>query len=158
MWTHWKVVTTYKPREEALEWNLPCPLPWSWTSQPPQLWKINVSCLSWSVWYSVMLAQTKISPNRYFICTVFFFFNLFFLAALDLHCCTWASSSCGEWGYSSLQCLGFSFTVASLVVEHGLQGMRDSLVVAYGLSCSTACGVFQDQGSNLCLLHWQEYS
>ena len=23
------------------------------------------------------------------------------------------------------------------------------------LSCSTACGIFSDQGSNLCLLHWQ---
>ena len=24
-----------------------------------------------------------------------------------------------------------------------------------GLSCSAACGIFLDQGSNLCLLHWQ---
>ena len=23
------------------------------------------------------------------------------------------------------------------------------------LSCSTACGIFPDQGLNLCLLHWQ---
>ena len=30
-----------------------------------------------------------------------------------------------------------------------------SLVVAYGLSCSVACGIFRGQGSNLCLLHWQ---
>ena len=25
------------------------------------------------------------------------------------------------------------------------------------LSCSVACGIFQDQGSNLCPLHWQVY-
>ena len=27
--------------------------------------------------------------------------------------------------------------------------------VAHELSCSAACAVFLDQGSNLCLLHWQ---
>ena len=25
----------------------------------------------------------------------------------------------------------------------------------HGLSCSTACGIFLNQGSNPCLLHWQ---
>ena len=32
---------------------------------------------------------------------------------------------------------------------------RGSVVVAHGLSCSAACGIFPDQGSNLCPLHWQ---
>ena len=31
----------------------------------------------------------------------------------------------------------------------------DSVVVAHRLSCSAACGILLDQGSNLCLLHWQ---
>ena len=30
-----------------------------------------------------------------------------------------------------------------------------SVVVAHGLSCSAACGIFPDQGSNPCLLHRQ---
>ena len=30
-----------------------------------------------------------------------------------------------------------------------------SVVVAHGLSCYKACGIFPDQGLNLCLLHWQ---
>ena len=30
-----------------------------------------------------------------------------------------------------------------------------SVVVAYGPSCSAACGIFPDQGSNPCPLHWQ---
>ncbi|KAJ8782455.1 hypothetical protein J1605_010163 [Eschrichtius robustus] len=30
-----------------------------------------------------------------------------------------------------------------------------SVVVAHGPSCSAACGIFPDQGSNLCPLHWQ---
>ena len=31
----------------------------------------------------------------------------------------------------------------------------DSVAVMHGLSCSAACGIFPDQGSNLQLLHWQ---
>ena len=31
-----------------------------------------------------------------------------------------------------------------------------SIAVASRLSCSMACGIFPDQGSNLCLLHLQE--
>ena len=30
-----------------------------------------------------------------------------------------------------------------------------SVVVAHGPSCSEACGIFPDQGSNPCPLHWQ---
>ena len=45
--------------------------------------------------------------------------------------------------------------VPSLVVEHGLQGALASVVVAHRLSCPAACGIFPDQGSNLCPLHWQ---
>ena len=29
------------------------------------------------------------------------------------------------------------------------------MVLAHGLNCSTACGIFLDQGWNPCLLHWQ---
>ena len=30
-----------------------------------------------------------------------------------------------------------------------------SVVVVHGLSCSLACEIFLDQGSNPCVLHWQ---
>ena len=30
-----------------------------------------------------------------------------------------------------------------------------SVIVAHGASCSAACGIFPDQGSNPCPLHWQ---
>ena len=30
-----------------------------------------------------------------------------------------------------------------------------SIVGMHGLSCSKACGIFLDQGLNLCPLHWQ---
>ena len=45
--------------------------------------------------------------------------------------------------------------VASVVVELGLYGTRTPVVVAHGLSCSQARGIFAHQGSNPCLLHWQ---
>ena len=51
---------------------------------------------------------------------------------------------------------------ASLAVERGLQGWQPqqlqdtgSVMVPQPLSCSAARGIFRDQGSNLCLLHWQ---
>ena len=56
-------------------------------------------------------------------------------------------SSCGAWAQQL--CL-----MGSVVVAHGLQ-IAGSVVVAHGLSCSAACGIFLDQGSNLCPLHWQ---
>ena len=31
-----------------------------------------------------------------------------YLFDCSVRCCTWAFSRCGEWGYSSLQCMGFS--------------------------------------------------
>ena len=44
--------------------------------------------------------------------------------------------------------------VGSVVVVPGLQS-TGSIVVAHGLSCYAAYGIFTDQGLNPCLLHWQ---
>ena len=73
-------------------------------------------------------------------------------------------------GYSLLQCMGFSLrwrsmgsrrvvfssygTWVSVVVACRLQS-TGSVVVAHRLSCSVTCGIFLDQGSNPCPLHWQ---
>ena len=43
---------------------------------------------------------------------------------------------------------------ASVFAPHGLES-SGSVAVTHGLSCSTAWGIFLDQGSNPCLLHWQ---
>ena len=45
-----------------------------------------------------------------------------------------------------------------LVVAHGPQSVQASVIVVHGLSSSVACGIFQDQGSNPCPLHWQANS
>ena len=56
-------------------------------------------------------------------------------------------SSCGERGLLSSCCGGASHCRGFSVAETG------SIAAAHGLSCSSACGIFLDQGSNLCLLH-----
>ena len=43
---------------------------------------------------------------------------------------------------------------ASVVAAPGLES-TSSIVLAQGFSCSTACGIFPDQGLNPCPLHWQ---
>ena len=57
-------------------------------------------------------------------------------------------------GHSSLRRAGLSLSRPLLVRSTGSR-RTGSVVVAHGLSCSTACGIFPDQGSNLCPLHWQ---
>ena len=55
-------------------------------------------------------------------------------------------------GHSSLQCLGFP----SLLLPWSMGSRHtNSVVVVEGLSCSAACGIFPDQGSNPCSLHQQ---
>ena len=65
---------------------------------------------------------------------------------LDLHFCVWAFSSCREpgllfpYGAQASHCLGFSMHA-------------DSVVLVHRVSHLTACGIFPDQGLNLCPLH-----
>ena len=56
--------------------------------------------------------------------------------------------------YLCLQCSDFSFGGFSCCGTRALW-LPVSVVVAHGLSCSAACGIFPDRGSNPCPLHWQ---
>ena len=76
------------------------------------------------------------------------------MAMSGLRCCTRAFSSCGEWGLLFLAARGLLIAVASPVWSTGFR-RAGSVVVAHGLSCSAACGIFPDQGSNPCPLPWQ---
>ena len=57
-------------------------------------------------------------------------------------------------GHSSSRCAGLSLSRALLLRSTGSR-RTGSIVVAHRLSCSAACGIFPDQGSNPCPLHWQ---
>ena len=64
-------------------------------------------------------------------------------------CGVWASH-CGDFHCCGARALG---TRKSTVTAPGLQS-TSSVVVAHGPSCSTACGIYPNQGLNPCLLHW----
>ena len=55
-------------------------------------------------------------------------------------------------GHSSTRCAGLSLTRPLLLRSTGSR-RAGSVIVAYGLSCSAARGIFPDQGSNPCPLH-----
>ena len=88
----------------------------------------------------------KITPNM----------TLFLLVALSVRCFAQAFSSGGECrllsGCGASHCSGFSCCRTQAL------GAWASVVVAHRLTHSLACGVFLDQGSKLCPLHWQAYS
>ena len=132
--------------------------------------------LSFKVRYHRLFWQDEILVLGDVSFVLFFKINLFiyFLAALGLHCCVRAFLQLRRAG-ATLRCsVWASQAVARLVVEHGLQagGLQQlrhagsvvvarrlqssgSVIVAHELSCSMACGIFLDQGSNPCPLHGQ---
>ena len=57
-------------------------------------------------------------------------------------------------GHSSSWCVGLSLSRPLLLRSTGSR-RAGSVVVAHGPSSSAACGIFPDQGSNPCPLHWQ---
>ena len=57
-------------------------------------------------------------------------------------------------GHSSSWCTGLSLSRPLLLWSTGSRH-AGSVVVAHGPSWSVACGIFPDQGSNQCPLHWQ---
>ena len=57
-------------------------------------------------------------------------------------------------GHSSSLCAGLAPSRPLLLRSTGSR-RAGSVVVAHGPSCSAACGIFPDQGSNPCPLLWQ---
>ena len=76
------------------------------------------------------------------------------MAVLGLRFCPRAFSSCGKQGPLFIAVRGPLTIAASLVGSTGSR-RTGSVVVAHGPSCSAACGIFPDQGSNPCPLHRQ---
>ena len=99
--------------------------------------------------------KRKLHTNPIFFREFFFFFLIFllflFLAALVLHFCV-LSPVAASGGHSSSRCTGLSPSRPLLLWSTGSR-RAGSAVVAHGPSCSAACGIFPDQGSNPCPLH-----
>ena len=95
----------------------------------------------------------------FFFKVVFFFFNFIYLFIyLWL---SWVFVSVRglslvavSGGHSSSRCAGPSLSRPLLLRSTGSRN-AGSVIVAHGPSRSAACGIFPDQGSNPCPLHWQ---
>ena len=90
----------------------------------------------------------------------FFFFNFLILFIFYFWLC-WVFVSVrglslvvASGGHSSSWCAGLSLSWPLLLRSTGSR-RAGSVVVAHGPSCSVACGIFPDRGSNPCPLHWQ---
>ena len=57
-------------------------------------------------------------------------------------------------GHSSSRCAGLSLSRPLPLRSTGFRS-ASSVIVAHRPSCSAACGILPDQGSNPCPLHWQ---
>ena len=87
------------------------------------------------------------SSKIFLIQTNFFFFNWaeFSLLHVGFFWLWWAGAT--------LRCRAQALGTQASVMQHlGL------VVVVHGLSCSKACGIFQDEAYNSYPLHWQAYS
>ena len=112
----------------------------------------NIWFLSYFFFFFFFL-KTLLSQFFYFI---LFYFILFFYLWL---CWVFVSVRglspvAASGGHSSLRCTGLSLSRPPLLRSTGSR-CAGSAIVAHGPSCSVACGIFPDQGSNPCPLHWQ---
>ena len=90
----------------------------------------------------------------YFYYLFIYLFIYLFLSVLGPCFCARTFSSRGKRGHSSSRCTGPSLTQPLLLWSTGSR-RAGSVVVAHGPSCSAACGILPDQGSNPRPLHWQ---
>ena len=129
---------------------------------------ISSVCFSFLIVFSFSLPFLKFKKCIYLF---------LILAELGVHCWVQAFSSCSRQGLFSscaaqASCSGgFSCCMPWAPEQVGFSSCGNwaqqfqhtgSVVVACGLStcgtwlsCSLACGIFQEQGSNLCPLYWQ---
>ena len=85
---------------------------------------------------------------------ILFFYFLFFWLCWVFVSVLGLSLVAASGGHSSSRCTGLSLSRPLLLWSTGSR-CAGSVVVAHRPSCSAACGIFPDQGSNPCPLHWQ---
>ena len=125
------------------------------------IFKVNFKTLiSFTFAFLTTAAHVDPLPHLFgvfiYLCIYLFIYLLFlnlFMAVLGLHFCVRAFSSCSKRGPLFITVRGP--LSRPLLLRSTGSGRAGSVVVAYGPSCSAAFGIFPDQGSNLCPLHWQ---
>ena len=102
---------------------------------------LSLDCLYPTLEFAVWILQS----------VFFFLITYMFLVALSPCCCTQVFSSCSEQGPLFVVMCVLLIVVASYAAEHGCQG-TGAILGVHWLSCTEACGIFPDQGSNPCPL------
>ena len=133
--------------------------------------KTHIKSQLWAV--QEAWGQGQLSTSL-FLLFIYFRFNFiyFWLCWVFVATCRLSLVAASR-GYSSLWCMGFSLRWLLLFPSVGSRRMgcsswgtraqqlwhvgsrAQAQFVAHGLSCSMTCGIFPDQGLNLCPLHWQ---
>ena len=122
-----------------------------------------------SIWFSLVATQFTCSPTVHevpfsphlcqhllfvvFLKCIYYLFIYFWLCWVFVSV-RGLSLVAVSGGHSSSRCVDLSLSWPLLLWGTGSRH-AGSVVVAHGLSCSTACGIFPDQGSNPCPLNWQ---
>ena len=108
----------------------------------------------------ILPCSLRTSRLTFYVFTSFFFFKFLFIYLFYLWLCWVFVSARGlspvaaSGGHSSSRCAGLSPSRPLLLRSTGSR-RAGSVIVAHGPSCSAACGILPDQGSNPCPLHWQ---
>ena len=89
-------------------------------SVPSQLCRESISGDFSASLLSLLRVWLQCGNGSIFVLINIYLFIYLFMAALDLHCCAWAFSSCDERGPLFVVVRGLLIAVASLVAEHGL--------------------------------------
>ena len=115
-------------------------------------------CLQGSESQEIVTILQKKNEGSFFF--FFNFLNLLFIYYFYFWLC-WVfvsvrglSPVAASGDHSSSRCVGLSLSRPLLLQSTGSR-RAGSVVVAHGPRCSAACGIFPDQGSNPCPLHWQ---
>ena len=88
-------------------------------------------------------ADRKLRTHLFSFATFKCFFFFLIILFIYLFCLHWVFAACRAWAsHCGAQALGTQTSVAAA------RGLRRC-------GCLVACGIFPDQGSNLCPLHWQ---
>ena len=99
--------------------------------------------------------QSRILDSFFFLIYLFIFIIIIIFWLCWVFASVWGLSLvAASGGHSSSRCAGLSLSRPLLLRSTGSRH-TGSAVVAHGPSCSAACGIFPDQGSNPCPLHWQ---
>ena len=117
----------------------------------------------WTLTYYFFFFKTLVSFFIVFFNTLFIYFIYLFMTVLGLLVFVRGPSpDAASGGHSSSRCGGRSSSrcagppLPRPLPPRGTGSRRaGSAAVAHGPSCSAACGILPDQGSNPCPLHWQ---